>query len=45
MDIEFAGDVLAVGDDGVHGDTEYIGYLLVAQSSHHLDQHIAFAVG
>ena len=43
MDIKFAGDVFAVGDDRVGGDTQDIGYLFVAQPAHHLDEHIALA--
>ena len=45
MDIQFAGDVLAVGNDRVGGDTQHIGNLLVAQAANDLNEHIFFALG
>lgn len=45
MNIEFAGDVLAMRNDGVRGDTQHIGYLFVAQSAYDLHEHVSLAVG
>ena len=45
MDVELAGDILAVRNDGVGGDTQHIGYLFVAQSAYNLHEHVPLAVG
>ena len=45
VDIEFAGDVLAMGDNGVSRDKEHVCDLFVAQTTYHLYEHIFLAVG
>lgn len=45
LDAGFADDVLAVGDDGVDGDVELIGYFIVFQSLREADEHVLLAVG
>ena len=37
MDVEFGGDVLAVQDDRVHGDTQHIRDFFVAQAAYDLN--------
>ena len=44
MDIQFRGDMFAVRDDGVHGDTEHVGDLFVTQAPNDLDKHIFLTV-
>ena len=45
VDIEFAGDVLPVRDDGVHGDAQRVGNLFVTQSSDDLYEHLSLTFG
>ena len=45
LDAGLADDVLAVGDDGVHGDVEGIGYLVVLETFGEADENILFAIG
>jgi len=44
MDLEFSGDVAAVGDDGIGGDAEVLGDFLVRHALHEADDHVFFAV-
>ena len=45
MDLQLAGDVAAVGDDGVDGDAEVVGDLLVRHTLHQGDDDILLTVG
>ena len=42
--IELLHDVAAMGDDGVHRDTEMVGNLLVDQAFHQEGEHFLFAL-
>ena len=44
VDIEFAGDVFAVRNDGMLRDTKHIGYLFIAQAPNDLNEHIPLTV-
>ena len=44
MNIQFAGDILAVGNNRVSGDTQHVRNLFVAQSANDLNEHVAFTV-
>ena len=45
VNLQFPGDVAAMGNDGVYGDAETVGNFLVRQSLHKADDDFAFAVG
>ena len=45
MDLEFAGDVTAMGDDGVEGDAEAVGNLFVEQPLHDTNDDFLLSVG
>ena len=45
MNLEFAGDVTAMGDDGVEGDAEAVGNLLVEQPLHDTNDDFLLSVG
>ena len=45
MDLEFAGDVATMGDDGVEGDAEAVGNLFVEQSLHDANDDFLLPVG
>ena len=44
MDLQFAGDVLAVRDDRVGGDIEMSGYFLVRHALNEADDDFALAL-
>ena len=44
MDLEFAGNVATVGDDGVGGNAQVVGNLLVGHSLHEADDDVLLAV-
>ena len=45
MYLQFPGDVAAVSDDGVDGDEEVVGNLLVRHSLHETDDDVFLAFG
>ena len=45
LDAGLAGDVLAVGDDGVDREVEAVGYLLVEHALGHADQNLFLTGG
>lgn len=45
MDVQFGGDMLAVGNDRVLGYTQHIRYLFVTQTTDYLNQHVPFPSG
>jgi hypothetical protein len=40
MDLQFFGNVPAVGNDCIHGDEQFIGYVLILQPLHNTYYHI-----
>ena len=44
VDLQLAGDVAAMGDDGVDRDEQAVGNLFVLQPLHHADDDILLAV-
>ena len=45
MNLQFPGNVAAMGDDGVYGNAESVGNFLVRQSLDKADNDFTFAVG
>ena len=45
VDLEFAGDVATMGNDGIDGDAEMVGNLFVRHALHQSDNYIFLAVG
>ena len=45
MNLQLAGDVAAMGDDGIHRDAEAVGNFLVLQALHDTDDDFTFAIG
>ena len=45
MDLQLAGNVAAVGDDGIDGDAEVVGDLFIRHALHQGDDDLFFAVG
>ena len=44
MDLQFSGDIPSVGDDGVGGNAQMVGNLLVGHSLYQADDDILLAV-
>ncbi len=45
MDVEFACDVASVGEDGVDGDVQLVGYFLIGESAYDAPDYFFFAFG
>ena len=45
VNLQFPGNVAAMGDDGVYGNAESVGNFLVRQSLDKADNDFTFAVG
>ena len=45
MNLQLAGDVAAMGDDGIYRDVETVGDFLVLQALNNTNDDVAFAVG